>query len=590
MISDSATESDEDKIQSVKKKSTSKSKTIVKDSESESESECEFDVDVSINKYSSPVKKKISEKSSPLDGGKLGNSMVQRKRPSRACAFKKLNSLSSSEGDRYANNDSDSSDTDYQIPFPTDTGSRRSQRVSTTKTNPLKRTIDRLGSHSGGVKPNYKKCLVDTFKPDNSSYESGYLYTSSKKSKNNSYTNSRLPCDLDDFIVEDDGDEGESSEGSGERSSDDDASMGSESESDNSDDSDGETEFEQTIPNKKLQNNPGNHPSRSKAIQTKNKESKPHRKSNILLDSDSESDAGVSSGLDDTEDQDKNYRTPKKDNKCSKATQKKTAKSKTNANSKKTRHSKNYLDEYSEEEFSGSEISGDDVNYEGAELYWRVDAEMDREKELIRSAGRSGRNVFDEDSDASGDSDINELSTPMITKSMSLSEAFMRYIEMLALYHLDPTFNEFMNNTRASGMKRPIGVSSSQSSMSRSQSSTPNKSSKSGEIGSNSKKGKGLHTEIDGNAEGDLSDYYVKLVTNPKGLVHPQSAPDGEPGILYAAYKNPSCHNAYHIATKQIEGVLCTYRESAMGSSAWGYGAFVQSLQSRPFSYGIRVR
>jgi len=43
----------------------------------------------------------------------------------------------------------------------------------------------------------------------------------------------------------------------------------------------------------------------------------------------------------------------------------------------------------------------------------------------------------------------------------------------------------------------------------------------------------------------------------------------------------------FQSATKQIEDVLCTYRESALGSSAWGMGSFVQSLQERPFHYAI---
>ena len=42
-------------------------------------------------------------------------------------------------------------------------------------------------------------------------------------------------------------------------------------------------------------------------------------------------------------------------------------------------------------------------------------------------------------------------------------------------------------------------------------------------------------------------------------------------------------HFKFLQAMNQIESILCVYRESALGSSAWGAGEFVESLQCRPF-------
>ena len=42
-------------------------------------------------------------------------------------------------------------------------------------------------------------------------------------------------------------------------------------------------------------------------------------------------------------------------------------------------------------------------------------------------------------------------------------------------------------------------------------------------------------------------------------------------------------HYKFLQASNQIESILCVYRESALGSSAWGAGEFVESLQCRPF-------
>jgi hypothetical protein len=52
-------------------------------------------------------------------------------------------------------------------------------------------------------------------------------------------------------------------------------------------------------------------------------------------------------------------------------------------------------------------------------------------------------------------------------------------------------------------------------------------------------------------------------------------------------YKTAENRQRFLAASRQVEDVLCTYRESALGSSAWGFGEFVQSLQERPFHYAV---
>ena len=63
---------------------------------------------------------------------------------------------------------------------------------------------------------------------------------------------------------------------------------------------------------------------------------------------------------------------------------------------------------------------------------------------------------------------------------------------------------------------------------------------------------------------------------------------NGKKTVRFKALKIVETREEFLDAVKLVEGVLCTYRESALGSSAWGYGEFVQALQSKPFFYGVR--